>query len=76
MAEYTLDISAYVCPMTFVKTKLTLEELEIGDLLTIRMRGFEPTQNVPRGLRDHGQTIVGERKLDDGGYEVVVRKER
>jgi len=76
MAEDTLDISGDMCPMTLVKTKLRLEELAVGDLLTIRLRDGEARLNVPRSLREHGQAVLAERAAGDGCWEVVVRKER
>jgi TusA-related sulfurtransferase len=76
MAEDTLDISGDRCPMTLVKTKLRLEELAVGDLLTIRLRDGEARTNVPRSLEEHGQAVLGARAVDDGCWEVVVRKER
>jgi TusA-related sulfurtransferase len=76
MAEDTLDISGDRCPMTLVKTKLRLEELAVGDLLTIRLRDGEARTNVPRSLQEHGQAVVSARAVDDGCWEVVVRKER
>jgi TusA-related sulfurtransferase len=76
MVEDTLDISGDMCPMTLVKTKLRLEELAVGDLLTIRLRAGEARVNVPRSLREHGQAVVAERAVGDGCWEVVVRKER
>jgi TusA-related sulfurtransferase len=75
MAEDTLDISGDMCPMTLVKTKLRLEELGIGDLLTIRLRDGEARVNVPRSLREHGHAVIDERPAADGCYVVVVRKE-
>ena len=76
MAEDTLDISGDVCPMTLVKTKLRLEELVVGDLLTIRLGSGEARHNVPRSLREHGHVVVAERPVGEGGWEVVVRKAR
>jgi len=76
MAEDTLDISGDMCPMTLVKTKLRLEELAVGDLLTIRLRAGEARTNVPRSLREHGHAVLAEREAGEGCWEVVVRKTR
>lgn len=76
MAEYTLDITTLTCPMTFVKTKLKLEELSIGDHLTIRLRDGEAAVNVPRSLSDHGQRVLDQRPIAGGCIEVVVLKMR
>ncbi|MDX2143790.1 MAG: sulfurtransferase TusA family protein [Rhodospirillaceae bacterium] len=54
----TLDITGDVCPMTFVKTKLLLEKMPVGALVTVRLKGAEPLDNVPRSVRAHGHEVV------------------
>ena len=48
--DETVDITDVVCPVTFVKAKVALEELEEGQILSIRMNDGEPVQNVPLSL--------------------------
>lgn len=55
---YQLDITAEVCPFTFVKTKLMLEKMPVGALATVRLKGPEPLENVPRSVRAHGHEVV------------------
>jgi len=55
----TIDITGEVCPMTFVRTKLKLERMRAGDVLSVRLRGEEPLRNVPRAARDEGHIILG-----------------
>lgn len=50
----TLDITDVVCPMTFVKTKMSLEDMEDGQVLAVHLNDGEPIQNVPRSLKDEG----------------------
>ena len=45
-----VDITDKVCPLTFVKAKVAIEELDDGEVLAIRMNDGEPVQNVPRYL--------------------------
>ena len=45
------DITDQVCPMTFVKAKVSIDELEDGEVLAIRMNDGEPVQNVPRSMK-------------------------
>ena len=69
-----VDITDKVCPLTFVKAKVTLDELDDGQILAIRMNDGEPVQNVPRSIKDEGHQIL---KLDDNGdgtYTLYVRK--
>ena len=58
----TVDITDVVCPVTFVKAKVALEELDEGQILSIRMNDGEPVQNVPRSIKEEGHQIL---KLDD-----------
>jgi len=78
MADYnideTIDITDVVCPVTFVKAKVALEELEDGQVLSIRLNDGEPVQNVPRSIKEEGHQIL---KLIDNGngtYNLIVKK--
>ncbi|MBT3370249.1 MAG: sulfurtransferase TusA family protein [Rhodospirillaceae bacterium] len=53
-----LDITAQICPMTFVRTKLLIESMASGERATVRLQGVEPLQNVPRSVREHGHKII------------------
>ncbi|MEM8949862.1 MAG: sulfurtransferase TusA family protein [Pseudomonadota bacterium] len=57
-AEYSLDITNDICPITMVKTKLLLEEMPVGEIATIRLNSGEPLDNVPRTLRDQGHDVL------------------
>ena len=70
-----LDLQGVACPMNFVKAKLRLEGMEIGDALTIILDEGEPIQNVPASFRDEGHVIEETTDLGDGHWRVVVRKE-
>ena len=59
-----LDITDVVCPITFVKVKVSLEELDDGKILKIKLNEGEPVQNVPRSLKDENHKIL---ELDDNG---------
>ncbi|MBF0624349.1 MAG: sulfurtransferase TusA family protein [Magnetococcales bacterium] len=59
MADAEIDITGEVCPMTFVKIKLTLETMLAGQVLVIRLRGDEPLRNIPRTLREDGHRVSG-----------------
>lgn len=70
-----VDITDVVCPVTFVKVKVALEELDAGQILRVRMNDGEPVQNVPRSVKDEGHQILKLMKNDDGTYNLFVRKE-
>ena len=52
-----VDITDKVCPLTFVKAKVAIEELDDGEVLAIRMNDGEPVQNVPRSMKEEGHKI-------------------
>lgn len=74
-ADELIDITSAVCPMTFVKAKAAIEEMEIGQVIEIRMNDGEPVQNVPRSIKEEGQKILKLRDNEDGTYSLFVRKE-
>lgn len=67
--DHDIDITGEVCPMTFVRTKLRLERMRPGEILSVRLRGEEPLRNVPRAARDEGHSILG--IVDDGDSHIV-----
>lgn len=77
-ADHYLDISQLVCPMTFVRTKLLIERIGVGEIAEIRLNAGEPLKNVPRSLREHGHEILA--IVAEGGtpaattYRLRVRK--
>ena len=77
-AAYTstekVDITDVVCPVTFVKTKVALEELEDGQILQVHLNDGEPVQNVPRSVKDEGHQVLKLKDNKDGTYELYVRK--
>lgn len=69
-----VDITDKVCPMTFVKAKVTIDELDNGEVLAIRMNDGEPVQNVPRSMKEEGHKILKLQENEDGTYTLYVRK--
>ncbi len=65
-ADRELDITAEVCPMTFVRTRLALDRMAPGQTLLVRLRGEEPLRNVPRTARELGHEVIS-LETDAGG---------
>jgi tRNA 2-thiouridine synthesizing protein A len=75
-ADLELDITDEVCPMTFVRTKLALERMAVGQTVNIKLRDGEPRHNVPRAVKDHGHEVLRLAPLAGDLFELVVRKAR
>lgn len=56
--DRTLDITAWVCPMTFVRTRLALDAMRPGECLEVRLNEGEPLENVPRSAAELGHEVV------------------
>ncbi|MCD7868722.1 MAG: sulfurtransferase TusA family protein [Clostridiales bacterium] len=78
MAEFqvdgSVDITDVVCPVTFVKAKVALEELEDGQILSVHLNGGEPVQNVPRSIKEEGHQVLKLIDNKDGTFELIVKK--
>ena len=70
----TVDITDVVCPVTFVKAKVAIEELDDGQILKVHMNDGETIKNVPRSLKDEGHQILKISENDDGTYDLFVKK--
>jgi len=70
----TVDITDVVCPVTFVKAKVALEELDDGQVLCIRLNDGEPVQNVPRSIKEEGHRVLKLADNGDGTYNLIVQK--
>ena len=78
MAEYviddTVDITDVTCPMTFVKVKVALDELDVGQILCIHMNDGEPVQNVPRSCKEEGQQVLKLLRSGEDTWDLIVKK--
>lgn len=76
--DYFLDITAELCPLTFVKTKLLIEKMNSGETAEIRLQGSEPLLNVPRSVRELGHAVLSlnaeDGESDVGIHRLVVKK--
>ncbi len=76
MAKKALNIKGEVCPYTFVKSKLALEELNTGDVLEVLVDHVPAVENVTKSMENEGQEIVEVKRLNDVDWKIVVRKKK
>ena len=73
-ADEYVDITDVVCPVTFVKTKVALDEMDDGQILRVHLNDGEPVGNVPRSVKDEGHQILKLTENGDGTYDLLIRK--
>lgn len=69
-----IDVTAELCPMTFVRTRLALDRMTEGEVLRVRLRGEEPSANVPRMAASLGHAVLDVSRGADGVTCVLLRK--
>lgn len=71
-----LDLRGEVCPFTFVKSKLILEQMNIGETLKIILDYKPSAENVPKSMKDEYQDVLEVKQVGDNLWEIYVRKAR
>lgn len=69
-----LNLRGEVCPYTFVKSKLALEQLETGDVLRVIVDNPRSADDVPRSLAGEGNEVLEVIPLTGHEWAIVVRK--
>lgn len=76
-ADYYLDITREVCPLTFVRTKLLIERMAPGEIAVLLLQGAEPLANIPRALSAQCHELLELQPLsaaNDAVYRLRFRK--
>lgn len=72
-ADAELDLRGVICPYNFVKTKLKLETMERGQILSVLLDDGDPIRNVPQSVRNEGHTILSQERMERA-HRVIIRK--
>jgi [CysO sulfur-carrier protein]-S-L-cysteine hydrolase len=73
-ADRELDLRGLVCPFTFARTRLALEEMRPGQLLRVRVDNPDSARNVPRSLEAQGQDVISVGEAEPGVWEILVER--
>ncbi len=71
-----IDIKGQVCPYTFVRSKMAIEKMKLGEVLEIVTDHKPASENVPRSMENEGQKVL---KIDQTGekeWHIFVRKDK
>ena len=69
-----LDLKGEVCPYTFVRSKLALEEPQVGQVLRVLVDHEPATSNVPQSMENEGQEVLGVDRIEDNAWAIIIRK--
>ena len=69
-----IDVSGLRCPMTWVRTKLALEQLDAGASLEVVLGEGEMLVNIPRNAAEAGHLVNPPEPLDGGRHLLRLSK--
>lgn len=73
-SDVELDLRGVICPYNFVKTKLKLEAMNEGQVLSVLLDDGDPIKNVPRSVENEGHTVLAQDRVGSA-YRVRIRRE-
>ena len=69
-----LDIRGQVCPYTFVKTRLALEDMPPGRVLRVLV-DYEPAiKNVPRSVQLQGDEVLSVEPCGASQWAITIKR--
>ena len=74
--DKSINIKGLHCPYTFVKSKLAIEDMEVGEVLEILLDSEEASRNIPKSMEDHGQKMLKVEKINETDWVLLVKKEK
>ena len=75
MALKKLDITREHCPMTFVRTKIQLSQLNTGDQLEVLVSEGEPLENIPRSATEQGYNVLEVTHIEGTTHRILIQKD-
>ncbi|HEY9686220.1 MAG TPA: sulfurtransferase TusA family protein [Coleofasciculaceae cyanobacterium] len=74
-SKQTLDLRTTKCPLNFVKTRLALEKLSVGDILEVWILiESQSALNIPKSIQQEGHEILSTETEADGLQRIFIRK--
>lgn len=69
-----INIKGLVCPYTFVKAKLAIESMDVGQILEILLDYEEASRSIPKSMEDHGQKVLKIDKINETDWILQIKK--
>jgi len=72
--DHELNLRGEVCPYTFVKSKLALEELQVGQVLRVIVDNPRSAEDVPRSLTNEGNKVLEVTQIAGSEWGITIQK--
>ena len=70
-----LDIRGEVCPYTLVKSKLGVEDIEVGQVIEIILDYPEAAGSIPKAMLNYGHSVLKVEKINPKEWIIQIKKE-
>jgi TusA-related sulfurtransferase len=74
--DKNISIKGLVCPYTFVKAKLAIETMDVGQILEILLDYPEASNSIPKSMEAHGHKVLDVQKINDTDWIILIRKDK
>lgn len=68
-----IDLRGVRCPLNYVKTKLKLEEMQVGQVLEVLLDDGDSILSVTRNAKEDGHKILKIERIKDD-FKILIRK--
>lgn len=72
--DKSINIKGLICPYTFVKAKLAIEDMEADQVLEILLDYEEASRSIPKSMEDHGHKVLKIEKINDTDWILRIKK--
>ncbi len=72
MATRALDIRGLICPVTWARVRVELEDLGDGDVLEVTLDHRPALPDIRRNAAELGHDVVSEAAIGEGVWRLVI----
>ena len=69
-----IDIRGEICPYTYVKSKLAIEDLKSGQVLEVIFNHPPAVENVPPSMETEGHKVIEVKKIGEDVWRIIIQK--
>ena len=69
-----IDLLDEICPMTFVKTKLAIEQINQGERIKVIFNSQEAKINVAKSLSEVNHKIIAIKNINKKKFYIIIEK--
>jgi len=68
--QMRVDVREMACPFTWVKTRVALDAIAVGEKIEVLLMAGEPLENIPRTAEEEGHEVAACFPFPEAGKDV------